>query len=744
MKTIARRSFLIGSAAIAGGVAFGVYIVRRDPENPLESELAADEVTFNPWVKIGPDGITLIAPHTDVGQGIRSLQAALIAEELDLEFGQFEVETGPPAPAYWNTASASDGVPFRPNDKSFVAESARGIVSAVLKVLGMQITGGSSSVPDSYEKLRIAGAVARETLKLAASGETGVPVGEIRTGNASVHLPDGSSIPYTGLAEAAAGIDPVNSVTLRDPSEWRLIGKSMQRLDVVGKSTGTLDYGIDLALEGMVHATLRYNPRQGGAMTGYDASAALDMPGVREVLEVTNGVAVIANNTWNAFRAAEAIRCDWAEAPYPPDMEAHWQVLSDAFTEDRLDREWRHEGDVPLALADAGNIVEAEYRTPYLAHAPLEPISALLLVTDMQADIWVSHQIPRVVQQKVADIAGLDVDHVRVHNGYSGGSFGHRLEFDNVVYGAEIAVQLKGTPVKLTYSREEDMAHDYVRPIGISRFTGKVSDAGVDTLDISVASPSVLASQAGRMGVPIGGPDNQIPAGVWTAPYDIPNFRVRGYRAPELAPVSSWRSVGASAGGFYIESAMDELIAAAGRDPLEERLRLCDDPVVRKVLEAVGEMSNWGRELGPDTGRGLALVISFGVAVAEIVDVTMTSGGLRIDRVYCAADVGRVLDPVNFDNQVKGAIVWGLGHAMYGETTYADGMAEQRNYDRFRAMRFRQCPAIVVRGLENGSAVTGIGEPPVPPAAPALANAIFAATGKRLREMPFSRSLQFA
>ncbi len=740
--TIARRSFLIGSAAIAGGVAFGVYVVKTPHANPLADGLAEGEATFNPWVKIGPESITLIAPHTDLGQGARSIQAALIAEELDLEFGGFEVETGPTAPAYYNTAGAEEGVPFMPRDKSAQAEFMRGTMGALGKVIGAQVTGGSSTVPDSFVKLRKAGAMARETLKKAASMRTGLAPEELSTENGAVVLPDGTRLAYTDLAAEAAGIDPVADVPLRDPSTWRLLGTDMMRLDVVAKSTGTLTYGIDLRMEGMVYAAVRLNPRR-GTLEGYDASAAEAIPGVSRVLEVTSGLAVIANNTWTAFKGAEALEPQWGAAPYPAEMADHWAAIEASFVEERLDREWLKAGDVTSALAGASETVSAEYRAPYLAHAPLEPISAMIKVTDTRVDLWVAHQLPRFAQDIVAQITGLPASAVVLHNQYAGGSFGHRLEFENVRYAAEIGRQMKGVPIKLTFRREEDMAWDFPRHIGIARATGAVRDGKVEALDIAVASPSVTGSQFSRIGLSPPGPDNQLAAGVWTAPYAIPNLRVRTYRVPELAPVSSWRSVGASSGGFYMETAMDELIHAAGADPLEERLRLCNYDVARGVLEAVGEMSNWGSALGPNQGRGLALVISFGVPVAEVVEVTNTSYGIRIDKVYVAADVGPVLDPVNFDNHVKGAVVWGLGHAMNCETTYADGMAEQTNFDMFQAMRLYQCPDIEVRAVGKAPEIKGIGEPPVPPAAPALANAIFAATGTRLREMPFNKTVDF-
>ena len=744
VKKIARRTFLFGSAAIVGGIAFGIYTTRQPHDNPLLKDLGDDEVTFNPWVKISGDTITLIAPHTDIGQGARSLQAALIAEELDLDFGQFEIETGPAAPAYFNAAAAVDGAPFRQRDDGFVANTGRGAIGTVAKVMGIQVTGGSSTVPDSYEKLRIAGAVARETLKLAASREHNVPVDQLRTESGAVVLPDGRSVSYTSLAEAAATVEPIEEVSLRSPSQWRLLGRDMMREDIPAKSTGTLDFGIDLVLDGMLNATVRFNPRQGGVLNGYNADAATSLPGVRRILDVTNGVAVIADNTWNAFKAANAIDFDWGEAPYPADSAAHWAEVEASFTEDRLDREWRHDGDVDGALADAASAERYEYRAPYLAHQPLEPLSALILVTDERADIWVAHQFPRQAQQIIADIVGLKRDDVYLHNQYAGGSFGHRLEFENVRYAAEIGVQMKGTPVKLTFSREEDFAHDFLRQIGMSRVSGVVADRQIQTMDIEVATPSVLGSQMPRAGLPAAGPDAQIPAGIWDTPYAIPNFRVRAYRVPELAPVSSWRAVGASTGGFFLETAMDELIDAAGADPLDERLRLCDDPIACRILEAVGEMSDWGSVTADNVGRGLALVYSFGVYVAEVVEVSNTPGGISIDKVWVATDVGRILDPIAFDNQVKGGVIWGLGHAMNCEITFEDGKAQQSNFHQYTAMRMHQCPDIEVRSLGNDTRVRGIGEPPVPPAAPALANAIYAATGQRLREMPFSKFVRFA
>ena len=743
VRTIARRTFLIGSTAVMGGVAFGAYMVARPTDNPLLAGLKPGDASFNPWVKITADKITLIVPHADKGPGVASSQAVLIAEELDVELDQVALSFGSPSAAYYNTAFADEGVPFMSFDESRTAETMRGVVGGIVKVAGIQGTGGSTSMPDSYDKLRQAGAAARETLKLAASNRTGVAVADLKTKSGQVILPDGTTIAYTDLAGEAAELEPVQNVTLRAPSEWRLIGQTIERIDILAKSTGTLTYGIDVSIPDMVHASVRLNPRKGGERLGYDASAAEGMRGVTQVVEVTNGIAVVADNTWRAIQAVNAVDVEWGNASYPPEMDGHWDELAASFTEERLDSEWRHDGDVDTGLT--GEVMTAEYRVPYVAHAPLEPLSAIVRVAEdgQSAEVWCGHQLQRFVQQMTAGVVGCDVDAITFHNQYIGGSFGHRLEFENIKLAAEIADQMRGTPVKLTFSREEDMLQDFTRQIAMSRSSGVVSDGKVETWDLGIAMPSVLGSQGARTGLAMPGPDSQIAAGAWNMPYDIPNLRVRAYRTPELAPISSWRSVGASSQGFFAEGFLDEMIHAAGADPLEERLRLVNHPIHRRVLEVAGELSNWGSDLGANRGRGIAMVESFGVPVAEVVEVTNTERGIKIDKVYVVSDVGRVIDPVNFENLVQGGVVWGLGHAINAEITYSDGMAEQTNYHAHEGMRLYQTPEIVVRDMETASKIRGIGEPPVPPAAPALANAIFAATGTRLREMPFNKFIDF-
>jgi isoquinoline 1-oxidoreductase beta subunit len=746
ISRLSRRTFVFGSVAVAGGVAFGSYgRAQEAPKaaaNPLAAGLAPDSVTFNPWVEISPEKIILIAQHADKGQGVGSIQPVMIAEELDLEPGQFEVRFAGPSPAYYNSGFAHELAPFMAPDQSPEAEKARAAALEWLRKSGLQMTGGSSAIPDTYDKLRVAGAVARETLKAAAAKRSGIAVADLRTEAGNVILPDGAKIPYVALAAEAAKIPPVTDVKLRDPKQWRMIGKPMERLDIRPKVTGELKFGIDRVMDGMVYAAVQLNPNKGQPIKSYDASKAEKMPGVRKILKISNGIAVIATNSWYAMKAAEQVKCEWAPSKYPAEQADHWKAVGASFTSEFLGKQWRNDGDVEAGLK-AGKLVEAEYRAPYVAHAPLEPLSGIGIVTDAGMEIWVGHQSPQAVQQIAAKAIGMKPEQVTFHNEWMGGSFGHRLEFENVRVLAEIANQLRGTPVKLVFSREQDFLQDIPRQIAMARYRGSVQDGKIVAADFQVAATTPFKGLLERMGTVSKDPDSQLAVGIWNVYYDIPNYRSASYEVQGLSPSTTWRSVGASANGFFTEGFMDELIHAAGLDPLQARIDLCKIPIYRKILETVGEMADWKGPLGNGKGRGVAFVESFGTAVAEIVEVTMTDAGIRIDKVWVAADVGKVVDPVNFENNVQGSVVWGLGHAMNCEITYANGAAQQTNYHHHEGMRLYQCPVIEVRGLENDFTVRGLGEPPVPPAAPALANAIFAATGRRIREMPFNKFIDF-
>lgn len=743
---IARRSFLIGSAAIAGGVAFGAYMYRKPHDNPLLARLDDAEAAITPYVHINAEGITLITPRADLGQGAYSVQAHLIAEELDVDLDQVRVDPGVPSPAYYNGLVAAEGMPIRATDDGTMATMMRGASDVVGKFMGMQLTGGSTTVPDGFDKLRQAGAVARETLKLAASKQSGIPVAELTTERGAVILPDSTRLSYQDLAPLAAEIEPPTDVALRGPEQWRFVGKDQARIDILAKSTGTQEYGIDLRFDGMVYATARTNPRQGGAMQRYDASAAEAMRGVRAVVPITGGIGVIADNTWRAFQAADAVDIDWGPAPYPASTEEHFAAVADAIAEPFRDSGFRDDGDIEAALEEADKVIEAEYRVPYLAHAPLEPMNAVVRVTDDRVDIWTGTQIPRFMQQNASDLTGVDFEDVHVHVLVSGGSFGRRLEDDYVKQALEIAMTLKGVPVKMVWSREEDFSHDFPRTLGISRARGVVRDGKIHAYDLHLASPSTSSSQMSRLNQSVPGPDISLVAGAWDQPLAIPHYRVQGYRAPDLAPISSWRSVGASGNGFLHACFLDELAAAADVDPMAELLRLCTHEVSRKVLEEVRDMSGWsGRVIEPGKrARGVAFTLAFGVPVAEVVEISQSPAGIRIDKVFCVADVGRVVDPINFENQVMGGVIWGLGHAMNCELTFTDGVVDQTNFHSYEGMRLYQAPEIFVKGLENGDKIRGIGEPSVPPAAPALANAIFALTGQRIRELPLYHQVDFA
>ncbi|MEL6641592.1 MAG: molybdopterin cofactor-binding domain-containing protein [Pseudomonadota bacterium] len=677
------------------------------------------------------------------------MQAYLIAEELDIDPEDTIRTPGLPGPAYYNAEVMAEGSPLPAYDESATAETIRSVLRVVPKLFSIQMTGGSSTVPDMFEKLRHAGAVARETLKEAAAQRLGVARADLSTEDGHVIAPDGTRIAYTELAADAAGISPIADVALRDPSDWRYLGKAgLPRIDMEAKCTGAEMYGIDLAYEGMLFASICANPGIGGALNSFDASEAESMPSVKQVLEVTAGnpgVAVIATNTWYAIQAARAVECNWGAPNYPATSAEMFDLLEAAVdNEDNFDHRQREEGDVDSALSE-GEVFEAQYRIPYLAHAPMEPMNAIVKVTDDRIDIWTGTQIPLFIRNRAALISGMDAEQIFVHVQPMGGSFGHKLEMTHVEQAVEIAMAEKGTPIKLTWSREEDMTHDYPRPASVMHGRGKVKDGQVDTYDISVSQQAMAPNWFGRLaGIGIPGPDATITTGSWDQPFAIPNYRVTGYRAPDMVPVSSWYSVGASGNGFYHDTFLDELIHETGADPLEERLRLCLHDQSRTVLETVGEMSGWdGPSMGEGKGRGIAFCLSFGVPTAQVVEVTNTEFGIRLDKAYIVADVGLVLDPVNAEAQLFGGLIYALSHAINSELTYEDYGPLQTNYHAYEGLRLYQIPEIEVKILENMPGIRGVGEPGVPPAAPALGNAIFAATGQRIREMPFNKFIGF-
>lgn len=737
---IARRTFLIGSAAIAGGVAFGVYAYRKPHPNPLERTGGA---ALTPYVLIDAQGVTLIAPRAEMGQGIHSTLAALVAEELDLAWQDVRVIHGPAAAAYYNAALLEEGVPFMPTDDGFMARTARAAMAVPAKFLGLQLTGGSTSIPDGYDKMRAAGAVARAALVGAAARRSGVAEGQLRTEAGAVVLPDGTRLRYEDLAAEAASVDLPRVPPLRPRSDWKLLGRSLPRTDMVAKSTGTAAFSADVRWPGMVFATAVANPHLGSGVRSFDAAAALAVPGVRDVVPVPNGLAVVASNTWAAFKGAEALVVDWEPAAYPATSAEIEAEIAASFTEDRRDSRNRDDGDVDRALA-AGATVEAEYAVPFLAHATMEPMAAAAWLDGGRLRVWAGNQLPTQILKIGAGIAGIEQEAVEVETPFLGGGFGRRAELDFVAQAIHVAKALAPTPVLLTWTREQDTTHNVYRPAAMARAKGRIEDGRLVALDLGLACPSVVASQMGRLGFPVAGPDGSIVQGAWEQPYALAHFRVTGYRAPDSVPLGFWRSVGASQNAFFVESAIDELAHAAGADPLAFRLAHIGHGPSRAVLEAVRDMSGWGTALPPGRARGVAFCLSFGVPTAEVIEVAEEGGRIRLTGAWAAVDVGIALDPANIEAQVSGGMIYGLSAAMTGRITIAEGRVEQANFPDFDPLRLAQCPPIAVRVLETAPHIRGVGEPGTPPAAPALANAIFALTGERHRRLPLAEAVDFA
>ncbi len=743
---IARRTFLIGSAAALGGVAFGYWAYRQPYDNPLKVNPTAGDVALTPYVLVNADGVTIITPRGEMGQGVQSTLAALVAEELDVAWGDVKFLHGPASHAYFNAAVLEEALPFAPTDQSWTANSMRDFVHVPAKFLGLQITGGSSSIKDAFHKMRLAGAAARETLKLAAAKKLGISAVRLKTKDGFVVTPDGKKLSYSSLANIAATLTPPSSPSLKSRRQWKLLGKSQPRLDMVDKCMGTAKFGLDVRLPGMLFATLKRNPRQGGKLMKIDDRNARKIKGVKKIIKFEDGVAVVATNSWIAMRAADAISYDWGPATYPNTTAQHFAAVEASFVDKRLNMRNRDDGDVAAGLEE-GKAITGVYKVPYQAHATMEPLNSAALYKDGKLEVWSGNQAPTICRSAAAKAVRLPEDKVEINTVFMGGGFGRRSEVDHVVYAAKVAKAMAGTPVLTTWSREEDMQHDVYRPLAMARFRATVKDGKPHAVDLSVAAPSVLEGLSARgaapFSMPKGSPDATIAQAIWDQPYGIKHYRASAYQAPTLAPIGAWRSVGASQNAFFHECMMDEIANAAGADPLKMRLELMTHAPSRKVLEAVGAMSGWGTPLAKGRARGLAFCLSFSVPTAEVVEIEQTAKGLKVVKVFAVADVGIALDPVNIEAQLMSGIIFGLGAAISGEITFADGQAVQSNYHDYEPMRLYQAPDIEVRILENGEKIQGIGEPGTPPAAPALANAIFALTGRRFRTLPLNKHIAF-
>ena len=736
VRTIARRTFLIGSAAIVGGAAFGVYQINKDAPNPLVAR--EGEVTLNPFVLITRDGVTLIAPRAEMGQGVQTTLAALLAEELDVAWEDITVLHGPPAQAYYNSVFLGFAIPGAHYKDTAFKHGLRQQVGKVGKLLDLQATGGSTSMKDFFERMRYVGASARETLKIAASRKIGIDLEKLSTKNSAVMAPDGTRISYLDLVEEVRDVTPPD-VELRDKSEWNYIGKPMPRVDVVAKSTGTAEYATDMQLDGMRFATVRMSPTRNG-MVSYDDTLAKNMDGVEAIIDLGDGIAVVATNTWFAIQAAGAIDIKWASATYPADT----LVLRSAIMASLVgetDSTVRDDGDVDMKVA--GTVVTAEYYVPWLAHTTMEPMTATAHFTGDTLEVWVGNQSPTATRDACAKAVGLDPSQVIIQTTMMGGSFGRRGESDFSVQAAILAKAMPSTPIRMTWTRAEDIKNDFFRPAIAAQFRGVVANGKAVLVDGKIAGPSVFQKSSLRQQGSIPpGPDRLHVEGAADQPYGIQNFRIAGHLTDIDVPVGFWRSVGASANGFIFDTFIDELAHAAGVDPLQFRLELTrsEHSPSASVIDAVREMSGWTGTTPDGIGRGVAFTHSFGTPVAVVTEVEDTGGGIKINKCWIAADLGVVLDPHIVESQMISGVIYGLSAAIHGEITFSDGAVEQENFYDYDALRMHNTPKFEVRLLENNPFIGGAGEPSTPPSMPALGNALFDLTGNRARELPLKKT----
>jgi len=708
---VSRRTFVKIGVITGAGLTLGVaWRLTRGPGLPPTDAVFAPDA----YLRIDPDGsITVVVDRSEMGQGVSTALPQLVAEELDVAWAQVDFVFAPAHGAYGSR--------------------------------GMQVTGGSTSVAESWEPLRRAGATARWMLREAAARQWGLPADQLETREGAVVAPDGQMLTYGELAQAAAGLDVPEDVPLKDPETFRLIGRSVPRLDVPAKVTGQAVFGIDAGPADARIAVVARCPVFGGTVRSYDPSAALAVDGVEEVVPISSGIAVVARGFVEAKAGRDALVVEWDEGADP--------LLDDAAISDRLrgvlgeGRTVRDDGDVEAALSVASADLEASYSLPYLAHATMEPMNCTAWVRDGRCTVWAPTQFqnaPSLVgggaRQVAADAAG--VDDADVHTTFLGGGFGRRAERDFVREAAEIAGKVEG-PIKVIWTREDDMQHDFYRPASVHELSARLGpDGAPEVWDHRMASQSILerfvpgwlpdvaADFAGRR-------DPTSTEGASNHPYHVPNARMTYAKVDLPVPVGFWRSVGHTHTGFVVESFVDELAHLAGADPYAYRRQLLEEhPRHRAVLDAVAEAAGWGDEPPEGRARGIAVVESFGSFVAEVAEVSASNGRPRVHRVWCAVDCGTVVNPRIVEAQMRSGIVYGLTAALYGEINIREGRAVQSNFHDYLMLRINEAPRIEVVLVPSGDPPGGVGEPGTPPIAPAVANALFALTGQRIRDLP--------
>jgi isoquinoline 1-oxidoreductase beta subunit len=703
-----RRDFLKKSSAAGTGLVLGFYLPGKF--EALAAAQTAEPSALNAWVRIAPDDtVTLLIDKSEMGQGIVTALAMLLAEELEFDWKKVKTEFAPAAPAYFNP------------------------------LFGLQGTGGSTSVRASWGPLTKAGAAAREMLVAVAAQQWYVEPSTCHVENgAVVHNASGKRLGYGALAERAAKLPvPVNP-KLKDPKEYKYIGKPTKRLDTALKVNGKAEFGIDVhaRIPHMQHAVVARCPVFGGKVKSFDDSKTKAVRGVKQVLQISTGVAVVADNTWSAMEGRRALQITWDEGPNAANSSEAIRKLYLAAAE-KPGAIARKDGDADAALATAAKKVEAGYEVPFLAHATMEPMNCAADVRADGCDIYAPTQFQTFNQMTGAKITGLKPEQVRIHTTFLGGGFGRRAEQDFIAEAVEIS-KGTGAPVQVTWSREDDIQSDFYRPAAYSKLVaGLDADGWPVAWKSRIVGPSIMSRFF--PGSVKNGIDESSVEGQANSKYGIPNFLVEYALTEAGVPVGFWRSVGNSHNGFITECFLEELAKAGGKDPFEFRRKLlANAPRHRGVLELAAEKAGWGKPLPAGRTRGIAVVESFGSYVAEVAEVSVNrkSGEVKVHRVVCAVDCGRYVNPDTITAQMEGAIVYGLTAALKGQITIAKGRVQQSNFHDYEMLRLNETPKIEVHIVQSSEGPGGVGEPGTPPIAPAVCNAIFAATGKPIRRLP--------
>jgi isoquinoline 1-oxidoreductase beta subunit len=712
--------------------------------------LVPGETALNGWVRIAADGtVTVAAPRADMGQGIGSTLAALVAEELDVPWERVRVEMPPQHAIYANTTMLTDGMAVLPEAGGGPwARLTRQLAANGVRQLGLIGTGGSSSVRGAWQPMRLAGAAARQLLIKAAARRWEVDAATCETSAGQVlHRSTSRSLTYGELAPSAARLSLSGAPQLRNPDQWRLIGKGFARIDVTAKVSGAAQFGIDVVQPHQLHAAVRLSPQPGGELLKLNAEAVLALPGIEAVVRVPGGVAVVAGEWWRASQALAQLDLEFTTpAEFRSDDELRKRYLELADHGAAQVHETRGDQRVAQAGPAAGSaqVIERDFHLPFLAHATMEPMNCMARVMDGRCEVWMGHQIPTLLRWFAARAADVPTDRVVFHPAPLGGGFGRRMEVDLVVQAVTIAAQLHGRPVKLIWTREDDLRHDVYRPMAVIRQRAAVDAAGrLLSWHARVVTPSVLKSIYQRI-LPIAAsdrlPDKTAVDGATALPYAVNALRVEHVPAPAGLPVGFWRGVGHSINAFASEAMIDELGSSIGQDGLRFREQLLAGQSRHlAVLRAAAQEAGWDTPPPAGGGRGIALHACFGSIIAMVVEVVTGEGRLRVRRITAAVDCGQAIDPDTVRGQIEGGALFGLSAALYGRIHFVDGSVRESNFHDYPCLRMADTPTVGVTIVASPAApIGGIGEVGVPPVAPALAAALFAATGQRQRELPLS------